>query len=80
MIALDLSCRLSHSTFRELGSDQDRSNKLAFSRKGINMFTGILFLYLSFFIGFKDIKIGIILLGVNFIAVVLKPTIKKANK
>lgn len=44
------------------------------------MFINILFLFLSYLVSFKNIKIGIILLGVNFIAVVLRPTIKQANK
>ena len=44
------------------------------------MFINILFLFLSYLVSFKNIKIGIILLGVNFIAVVLRPTIKQAYK
>ena len=44
------------------------------------MVINILFLFLSYVVSFKNIKIGIILLGVNLIAVVLRPIIKKANK
>lgn len=80
MVVLNPSCHFSHPTLRKLGSQQDRSNKPAFSKKNINMFTNILFLYLSYLVKFKDLKIGVILLGVNFIAVVLRPTIKQANK
>lgn len=42
------------------------------------MFTSILFLSVPFLVSFKDINIGIIL-GLNFISVVLRPTIKQAN-
>ena len=74
-----MSCHLSNHTLREIGSQQDKSNKPAFSGREL-MFINILFLFLSYLVSFKNIKIGIILLGVNFIAVVLRPTSKQANK